>query len=183
VAGLLAVLPKYELYGIAMGIKLRDLAEAVEAEPDLAGTPEVTTFFEAPYGMSLQWVLLDIIERTEAAGIRKEPLAIFHEQNDFQADALKAFEFVKRRRRHHVGPMTIAFVEKKDHVPLQAADVLAYEANKRLRDPSKPQRRSIAALGDKISVEGFAKPNMPRLIARLRQFTDVRRRGGRDGDG
>lgn len=182
VARLLAVLPRYELYGIAMGINLRDLKAELEAAPDLAGAPEAATFFRAPYELSLQWVLHDIIERTEAVGILDEPLAIFHEQNDFYAGAMRAFEFAKRRRQLHIGPMTIAFVEKKDHVPLQAADVLAYEANKRLRDPSRPQRRSIAALGDRISVEGFAKPNMPQMIARLRQIIETRRRRD-DGEG
>jgi hypothetical protein len=154
VARLLAVPAKYELYGIATGINRIDLLEAVEREPDLVGTPELVSMLTASYGMSLIWVLLSLIQRTEAAGIRKEPLAIFHEENDFHAEAMKAFEFVKRRRTTHVGPMSITFVEKKEHVPLQAADVLAYEANKRFRDPSKPQRRSIAALGPNISVEG-----------------------------
>ena len=184
VADLLTVLPKYELYGIAMGINLRDVKEATATEPDLADSPELASFFEAPYGMCLQWTLRNIIERTEAVGIRKEPIAVFHEQNDFQSEAMAAFEFVKRRRVSHVGPMNIAFVEKDSHVPLQAADVLAYEANKRLRDPTRPQRRSIAALGDRISVEGFAKPNMPAFVASLREFIARRRRqGGREGEG
>jgi hypothetical protein len=183
VARLLSVPAKYELYGIAMGINLRDLVEAVTAEPDLTDTPEAAAMFASPYGMSLQWVLMSIIERTEAAGLREEPLALFHEQNSFQGDALKAFDLVKRRRKHHIGPMTIAFCEKDEFVPLQAADVLAYEANKRLRDPSKPQRRSIAALGDNITVEGFAKPNIHKIISGLKVFAERRREGGRDGEG
>jgi hypothetical protein len=181
VAKLLAVLPRHELFGIAMGINLRDVKEATGAQPDLSSTPELAAFFDAPYGMCLQWTLQNIIERTEAVGIRKEPIAVFHEQNDFHAEAMAAFDFVKRRRVSHVGPMNIAFVEKDSHVPLQAADVLAYEANKRLRDPTRPQRRSIAALGDKISVEGFAKPNMPAFVANLREFI-TRRRRGRQGE-
>jgi len=182
VARLLAVPAKYELYGIAMGINLRDLAEAAQAEPGLVGTEELQAVLSHPYGISLQWVLHNIIERTEAAGIRREPLALFHERNDFQADALSSFALIKRRRQYHVGQMTFTFVEKNAHVPLQAADVLTYEANKRLRDPYKPQRRSIAALGDRISVEGFAKPNMKAFVSGLRRFAEKRRqkvvRGG-----
>jgi hypothetical protein len=184
VARLLAVPARYELYGIAMGINLRDLADAVAADADIADNPYLGAFFGVPYGMSLIWVLLNIIERTEDAGIRHEPLALFHEQNDFHADAMKAFEFVKSRRKRHVGPMTITFCGKDEFVPLQAADVLAYEANKRLRDPSKPQRRSIAALGENITVEGFAKPNIHRIISGLKAFAERRRReGGRDVEG
>jgi hypothetical protein len=183
VARLLAVPARYELYGIAMGINLRDLADAVEADPTLVGNPFVGAFFGVPYGASLIWTLLNIIERTENAGIRHEPLALFHEQNDFHADALRAFNFAKSRRKSHVGPMTITFCEKDEFVPLQAADVLAYEANKRLRDPSKAQRRSIAALGDRISVEGFAKPNMPAFISSLKEFTERKRREGGAGEG
>ena len=178
VARLLAVPPKYELYGVAAGINLHDLLAAVEQEPDLVGTPELVSMLTGSYGMSLIWVLLRIIELTEAAGIRKEPLAFFHEQNDFQEEALKAFNLVKARRKHHTGPMSIVFDEEKDQVPLQAADVLAYEANKRFRDPSKPQRRSIAALGPNITVEGFAKPNMTRMISSLREFIERTRREG-----
>lgn len=169
VANLLPVLPKFELYGIAMGINLRDYDEA------LARHPNLKPMLRSPYGVSFQWAVQNIIERTERNGLLTEPIAIFHEQNDFQEDALKGFEWVKAMRKRHVGSMTLTFAEKSKFVPLQAADVLAYEANKRLRDPRKPQRRSIAAMdptGERITVEGFAKHNMDALVAKLKLMAD-----------
>jgi hypothetical protein len=82
---------------------------------------------------------------------------------------LEVFEAVCSRRKKHSSKITMTFADKSDFVPLQAADVLAYEANKRGRDPLSPnRRRSLEALGDgKISIRGFSKPNMDWLVSRL----------------
>jgi hypothetical protein len=98
-------------------------------------------------------------------------LAFFHEPNDFKDDALQTFAAMKEsnpRRR-----LSLAFGTKSQFVPLQAADILAYEANKRLRQPkSQPDRRALTAL--KIEGRGrlkyLDKESLPALIGLMRQI-------------
>jgi hypothetical protein len=58
-------------------------------------------------------------------------------------------------------------------MPLQAADVLAYEGNKRLRDVDRPTRRAWTAINpnsDRIRVRYYGKHNMNRLVLLLTRF-------------
>ena len=49
--------------------------------------------------------------------------------------------------RWNIGAVSsFTFGSKEKYVPLQAADIYAYEANKRLRDPSRPNRRALDAI-------------------------------------
>ena len=152
------------LGGMAAGINMRDFNEA------LSGRPDLVDLFGSPYITCFQWVVQQIVDLADNAH-GHQTLAFFHEQNDFQVEALKAFEWVRQSRKNHRGDMAIAFGSKERYVPLQAADMLAYEANKRLRDPTKTTvRRSLEALDPdrkRVSIVGYAKPNMPWLVKRL----------------
>jgi hypothetical protein len=66
--------------------------------------------------------------------------------NEYQAEASESFEWVKKNGNASNVDMRLKFGTKRDYVPLQAADVLAYEGNRRLRDPSRPERRAFKAL-------------------------------------
>jgi len=71
--------------------------------------------------------------------------------------------------------MRLKFGTKQDYVPLQAADVLAYEGNRRLRDPSRPERRAFQALSpenERLHVQYYGKKTMPWLIERLQKIKD-----------
>jgi hypothetical protein len=71
----------------------------------------------------------------------------------------------------------LQFAEKTDYVPLQAADILAYEGNKRLRDPSRPERRAWTALDPdktRIFAAYYGRDNMAGLIDRLEKIRDGR---------
>jgi hypothetical protein len=62
---------------------------------------------------------------------------------------------------------SFTFGSKKKYTPLQAADIYAYEANKRLRNPNTPDRRSLGALVPDTSrarLSYFNRDNMPGLI-------------------
>jgi hypothetical protein len=64
----------------------------------------------------------------------KGRLAFFHEVNAYQGSAKNSFEFIKLNPKNTSQVMSLTFGGKDDYVPLQAADILAYEGNKRLRD-------------------------------------------------
>lgn len=94
------------------------------------------------------------------------------EQNDYQAEASLAFDWIRRNANPHEVRMSLLFGTKKDHLPLQAADILAYEANKRFRDPEREERKAWQALDPKsriVSVH-FGKENMNSLVMDISDF-------------
>ena len=102
-----------------------------------------------------------------------ERMAFVHEVNDFKGEALKAFEYIKEYLNPRAIPMTMAFGSKADHPPLQAADVLAYEGGKFLKNPTGTPRRAWTALDPdrtRIIARRYGKDNMPELIRLLKTF-------------
>ena len=83
-----------------------------------------------------------------------------------------SFDWLNERygaQRH----LTLSFGEKRDFVPLQAADILAYEGNKRLRVPENPERKAWKALNTdkpKIWAMHYGKRNMPALLENLEKI-------------
>jgi hypothetical protein len=162
VARLLPTLATHNLIGLAVAINMRDLDVA------LRGKPHLGELFGSAYGLCFHCVVQSVIETVEKNS-NNQSLSFVHETNDFQVEALEAFSEIKKSRKRHSGGMAIAFADKDKFVPLQAADVLAYEANKKCRNPSKPvNRRSLEALGKgTISIRAFTAENMPWLVSRL----------------
>ena len=161
VAQLMAVLAKHPLAGYGVGINLRALEAAFASRPDLQ------EFFGSPYIVCFKLAVETVIAAAEHFG-SNEQLAFIHEANDYEMEAHKAFASIKKERKKHAGPMSLTFAGKSESVPLQAADVLAFETNKRTRDPKRPARRSLAALRlPMIPIEGFYQENMPLLVSRL----------------
>jgi hypothetical protein len=76
----------------------------------------------------------------------KDDIAFIHEDNDFKIDAIRSFEWVKNSAWCAPRDMTISFAPKKKAVPLQAADVFAYEGNKRTRNVDGPERKAWRAI-------------------------------------
>jgi hypothetical protein len=111
-------------------------------------------------------------------------LAFFHEVNDFQAEARKSFEFIRQKPQNTAKAMSLRFGGKDQYIPLQAADVLAYEGNKRLRDESRRPRRAWTAInpkGDRIRVLYYGQKNMDRLISSLSRLRTSLLAEGWDG--
>jgi hypothetical protein len=178
VANLLPIMPAHELAGIVIGIQLDDLNAA------LKNHGELLEMFGTPYTACFQWALTIMMEIASEHG-RGERMAFVHEVNGFKGEALKAFEYVKQFHNPRDIPMTLAFGSKADYVPLQAADVLAYEGGKFLKNPTGKPRRAWTALDPdktRIIVRRYAKDNMHELISRL---TTLRKRllaSGWDGN-
>jgi hypothetical protein len=177
VANLLPVIPAHELAGIVIGIRLDDFSDA------LKGRDELIEMFGTPYTACFQWALTIIMEIATGHG-RGERMAFVHEVNDFKGEALKAFEYVKQFHNPRGIPITLAFGSKADYPPLQAADVLAYEGGKFVKNPSGTLRRAWTVLDPdktRIIARRYAKDNMPRLISDLTTFRQKLLDSGWDG--
>jgi hypothetical protein len=99
-----------------------------------------------------------------------------HENNDYQREALDAFNYVKHHGNPQGSKIDIRFGDKASYPPLQAADILAYEGNKRMRDPDRPERRPWKALNPdrRILAAHYGKANMHELVSRLEKIADGR---------
>jgi hypothetical protein len=177
VAQLLPVMPAHELAGIVIGINLDDLTAA------LSGRPELIEMFGTPYTACFQWAISIVMEITTERG-NGERMAFVHEVNNYKGEALRAFEYVKEFLNPRRIPMTMAFGNKEDYPPLQAADVLAYEGGKFLRNPLGTPRRAWTALDPdktRMIMRRYAKGNMHELISRLTHLREKLLKAGWDG--
>jgi len=177
VAQLLPVMPSYELAGIVIGINLRELETAMK------GRPELLEMFGTPYTACFQWAISIIMDLAAKYG-KGERMAFVHEVNNYKGEAQKAFEYVKKFRNPGAIPMTMTFGTKADYPPLQAADVLAYEGGKFLKNPTGTIRRAWTALDpdkSRIIARRYGKDNMPELIRLLTNFREKLLAQGWDG--
>jgi Protein of unknown function (DUF3800) len=159
VAKALPTIADAHLAGFVIGISLDDFNNALASRADLRG------LFGTPYTACFQWIIQSIINRAIEFG-NTERIAFFHENNDYHAEAFEAFDWVKKHRNPGERGVTLTFGAKEDFPPLQAADVLAYEGNKRLRDLSRPCRRAWTALkpAKNIRYLYYDRENIPTII-------------------
>lgn len=139
VARLLPIIPAHEIAGICIGIHMDAFNEAIAPHPDLK------KLFGRPYTACFHWVVQRTLQYQHEAG-NKARIAFFHEVNDYQGEATQSFNWVREHANPNKIRMTLEFRRKEDCLQLQAADILAYEGNKRMRDQSRPERRSYKAL-------------------------------------
>jgi hypothetical protein len=165
-ANLLPVIPAHELGGIVIGIQLNDFAAALDSHPELL------EMFGTPYTACFQWAISIIMEIATGHG-KGERMAFVHEVNDYKGECFKAFEYVRDNLNPRKIPMTLAFAAKEDYPPLQAADILAYEGGKFLKNPTGTPRRAFTALDPdktRIIARRYGKDNMPEFIRLLTDF-------------
>jgi hypothetical protein len=166
VANLLPVIRNHELAGIVIGIQLQDFAAA------LKDYPELLMMFGTPYTACFQWAISIIVDYARDHG-KGERMVFIHEVNDYRGECIKAFEYVKDKLNPRQIPMTLTFAAKEDYPPLQAADVLAYEGGKFLKNPTGTPRRAFTAIDPdktRIIARRYGKDNMPELIRLLINF-------------
>ena len=145
---LLPIIPKY-CHGAAIAIDQRDVENELEKRPDLR------RYFTDTYGMCLQWLVMCFLDRMHRFNEVK-PIALVHERNQFQGRAMAVFDHLKENADPSGVLRSLSFGDKVTFPPLQAADVLAYEAFRRLKNPHGPERRALTA----IAPQGKA----PRLL-------------------
>jgi hypothetical protein len=147
-----------------------------EFEKAIAARNDLRAIFGTPYAACFQWVV-QIIMNFALGVLNTERIAFVHELNDYRQEALESFAWIKRHGNPLGNIIGLQFADKKDYVPLQAADILAYEGNKRLRDPGRPERRAWTALGPdktRIFAAYYGRDNMEGLISRLEMIRDGR---------
>ena len=163
---ILPVIPKHKLAGVVIGIRLHEFEKAMKPHPELS------EMFGTPYTACFHWTVQRIMNLMEQVG-NNERIAFFHETNDYQGEAIDAFKFIKEQRTKHKSIMSLTFGTKDDYVPLQAADVLAYEGNKKLRNPYGYERRAFSVLNPsngRMHVSFYGERTMPKLISYLQEL-------------
>jgi hypothetical protein len=173
----LPVIPAHEIAGIVIGVHLADLTAAFKDHPELV------EMFGTPYTACFQWATSIILEIATERG-KGERMAFIHEVNDYKGECFKAFEYVDTYLNPRKIPMSIGFGTKAQYPPLQAADVLAYEGGKFLKNPTGKPRRAWTALDPdktRIIVRRYGKNNTSELIRLLTNFREKLLTEGWDG--
>jgi hypothetical protein len=163
VAELLPVIPRHRIMGVAVGIHMDAFHREMQSRPDLR------KLFGTPYTACFQWTVQTVMDMVGDWDARMS-VSFIHEVNDYHSEANEAFRFI--RDRYGDRARGLSFTDKGDYVPLQAADVLAYEANHFLRDPERKKRRSWLALDPddempRLRVRHYGEANMSDFVRRL----------------
>lgn len=138
-------------------------------EAAMKGRDDLREVFGTPYIACFQWavqIILNIAFETRSA----ERIAFIHENNDYHGQAYEAFDWVKSNSNRGENIISLTFGAKKDYPPLQTADILAYETNKRLRNLDAPARRPWAALKGNSFAAHYGATNMDYLISTLEKI-------------
>lgn len=160
---LLPITAGAEIAATAVALDLRVFEAALKDRDDLK------ELFGTPYIACLQWAMQSILNMAFAVGSR-EQIAFIHENNDYHAQAYECFSWIMSNAHRGGNIISLTFGTKKDYVPLQAADILAYEANKRLRKLDAPERRPWAALKADTFVASYGDANMGYLVETLEKI-------------
>lgn len=167
---ILPVIPKHKIQGRIAGLDVNAYRER------LADRPDIMHLFGEPYVACLNWVLSDICDVAMREGHGR--LAFVHEINGYQDEVLHLFGRIQRS--YPSLKLTMAFAAKGDYVPLQCADVFAYEGNHTLRNTDAPVRKPMQVIdptGNSIGYVIWDRQNMHEFaeIAKIR-FEQIRAR-------
>jgi hypothetical protein len=174
-----------KLLPITAGAEIAATAVAMDLrvfETAMKGRDDLKKLFGTPYIACLQWAMQAILNM--AANVRNsEAIAFIHENNNFHTQAYECFSWIKENTNRGDNVISLTFGGKKEYVPLQAADILAYESNKRLRKLDAPERRPWAALKANTFVANYGPDNMDYLVETLEkikngQFDEITRGTG-----
>ncbi len=162
---LINVIDRRDLHGVAGAIVMREYKEAVTGESE---------FLEekwAPYIVCQQLCYQKILKKTAT------DVAFVHDrQEEYDYPAQQWFFEYKDAHPEHADRMkSVTFSSKKDYLPLQAADLLAYETAKglhnRLYDSERPHRKSMLALARKKRLDGgFFDKNGSKFLVDLAEY-------------
>jgi Protein of unknown function (DUF3800) len=157
---ILPVITAHGIEGRIAGLHLNSYYKAIEIRPD------VRSFLGSPYRASFQWVTNSVCEQILKTGQRD--IAFIHEENQYVADARTQFEFVKSKFQQL--NMSFEFGQKTSSVPLQCADILAYEGYKWLGNTYAEPRKPLDAInpdGSRIGYACYDEHNMPSFISSM----------------
>lgn len=140
----------------------------------LKGHEELVEMIGNPYTCCFQWSVMSIMELANNYG-KGQRIKFIHEINNYKGEAQKTFDYVRQFHNPKGASVTLAFGTKAQNPPLQAADILAYEGGKFLKDPTGTPRRVWTALdpdNTRIIALSYGKEHMPTLISDLTTFRE-----------
>ena len=155
------------MLGNVVGIDNRDL------EKCFARFPGAKSNIGDPYEVCFQIALQKIMRDFARHGILNR-VAVIHEKNDYMGAVTKCFEWLEQQPECVERKMSLGFASKQEAVPLQAADILAYEGNKRIRNIDGPERRAWRALNPDRNRVGLDYFNEEAIVE---WFLEMERRG------
>lgn len=151
---LLPVINGLDYTAQVVGINNRDLEAAMVKYPALRG------FVGSPYSFCLQVAiqkLLFFLQNKHSDAV----VTFIHEDTDYTESAVQAFKWIKTASANSKWELCLSFASKSVAMPLQVADIFAYEGNKRMRNPSAQERRAWRALNtdkNKVGLDLFDAP-------------------------
>jgi hypothetical protein len=157
---LFPLIPRHTRFGVSIAI------HNIEFEELFKTYPNIKRGLGRPYTCCFQWLI------TLVAAHLPQPdpawrIGCIHEDNDYKGEAIEAWDWVKKKEDIGSRLGLLAFAPKIDCVPLQAADVLAWESQKRLSEPNRAERKSLSILRPNITLQMIDKKwlaeNAPRL--------------------
>src|SRR6202166_2024624 len=160
---LLPIIANAEIASVVVSMDLRVFEAAMKGRDDLR------EMFGTPYVACSQWAAQIILNLAFETG-NTERIAFIHGNNDYHGQAYDAFSWIKENSHRGNNIISLTFGSKQDSPPLRAADILAYEANKRLRNVDAPARRPWAALRANTFAVNYGDTNMDYLISVLEKI-------------
>jgi hypothetical protein len=131
--------------------------------------------------MCFQWLLHIFLDRARRNNDTRR-IAVVHERNDYKEIALRVFGYMSQKDDPDGLLMSMSFGDKISFPPLQAADCLAYETFRRLKNPDGKERRALTALAVdgsylRIATYSEARGNIQRLIRMLDEMRQAHEEG------
>ena len=159
---LLPVIMGNRIAGAVIALNKTEFRKATE------GKEELLKALGNPYTTCFHWLVQSLLELLKPT--KKETLEFVHEQNSYEKEARASFEFISKNANPNKVPMRLLFGGKLEQMPLQTADILAYEAYKRFKEPNEPERKPWQILKRRIVSVHIGKENMSRLVQSLEEI-------------
>jgi hypothetical protein len=159
---LLPVIMGNKIAGAVIALNKKEFREATE------GKEELLKALGNPYTTCFHWLVQSLLELLKPN--KKEALKLIHENNSYEKEATASFEFISKNANPNKVPMRLLFGGKREQMPLQTADILAYEAYKRFQDPSKLERKPWQILKPKVVAVHIGKHNIGQMVQSLEEI-------------
>jgi hypothetical protein len=167
VTALVTILLERELYGVCSAIMIDDFKRVFPDEP-----------LDTLYYLCFQHCVSSIAELACSRG--EEVAFVFDRTSEFSGTALNHYNALatseKWQYSRWLGP--IAFESKVKFIPLQAADLVAYETFKYMHnaqyDPQRPIRKSIDRLREKVTGEYWNQKSLEILAADMKNQNETK---------
>ena len=155
-AELIDILEANHVVGVGAGVEKAAYQKAIVDSGFLSGSLFTKGWWKTPYLVAFQDVLVECLAATEGLPMSETLSVVVENQPEFSGRARLVFEQLRDKPRvpGRNRLASISFASKHDAVPLQAADLLAYELRKGhhqfTQNAGRPPRISLQRLGERV---------------------------------